>query len=268
MFLRVVVVLALVAATQGSTPARPQLRKAEQGSKLAAEKAPHGWLLAAKPDKPLLLGEGQPMLMYAMYLGSILPLVYAACTMDLSPYVGLFSKITLSAFAGTGFLFAAFGYFLNPNLLCNAANMFTFFESKLLGRPFKFFELTDSYNMFQAAIDSVKDPAKSPTAENFMFAITIKLRIECFFWLVSALVCSYCLTLPLAERKILHLFVAMMGTGAMVTDFNHVSYIPFNILGYNHFVNNIGRFIGYAFGFTFVFVNFMSYVVVHDLMLK
>ena len=48
--------------------------------------------------------------------------------------------------------------------------------------------------------------------------------------------------------------------------FNHVGLFPFNIWGYNHFTNNIGRFIGYAFGFTFLFVNFMSYVVVYNLL--
>ena len=32
------------------------------------------------------------------------------------------------------------------------------------------------------------------------------------------------------------------------------------------FCNNFERFIGYAFGFTFLFVNFMSYVVVYNLL--
>ena len=68
------------------------------------------------------------------------------------------------------------------------------------------------------------------------------------------------------DRPVLHLFVALMGTCAMATDFNHVGLFPFNVWGYNHFTNNIGRFIGYAFGFTFLFVNFMSYVVVYNLL--
>ena len=68
------------------------------------------------------------------------------------------------------------------------------------------------------------------------------------------------------EREEGALFVALMGTCAMATDFNHVGLFPFNIWGYNHFTNNIGRFIGYAFGFTFLFVNFMSYVVVYNLL--
>jgi len=99
-----------------------------------------------------------------------------------------------------------------------------------------------------------------------MFAITIKLRIECCFWVVSAICCFYALTVPLAERKILHLFCALMGTCAMTVDFNHVDLFPFNFLGKNNFVNNVGRFIGYAFGGTFIFVNFMSYTVLYYIM--
>ena len=223
--------------------------------------------LGAVPgEKPLLLGQGRPILVYSAYIGCIAPLIAIALTVDLSVYVPLFSKITLIGFAGVGFTFASFGYFLNPNFLCYAADFFTFFESKLLGRPFKLFTHQDSYNMFQAGIDSVSDPAKSYVAQNFMFAVTIKLRVECCFWLVSGIVCFYCLTLDLAERKVIHLFVALMGTCAMATDFNHVGLFPFNVWGYNHFTNNIGRFIGYAFGFTFLFVNFMSYVVVYNLL--
>lgn len=216
--------------------------------------------------KPPLLGQDRPILVYSAYLGCIGMLVAAALKVDLSYYVDTFSTVTLCAFGGCGFFFAIIGYFLNPNFLCYAADMFTFFESKLLGRPFKLFTHQDSYNMFQAGIDSVSDPAKSYVAQNFMFAVTIKLRVECCFWLVSGIVCFYCLTLDLAERKVIHLFVALMGTCAMATDFNHVGLFPFNIWGYNHFTNNIGRFIGYAFGFTFLFVNFMSYVVVYHLL--
>ena len=55
-------------------------------------------------------------------------------------------------------------------------NMFTFFESKLLGLPFKMLTLEDSVAMFQGAIDSVKDADKNRVAHNFMFAITIMKR--------------------------------------------------------------------------------------------
>ena len=216
--------------------------------------------------KPPLLGQDRPILVYSAYLGCIGMLVAAALKVDLASYIDTFSTVTLCAFSGCGFFFAIIGYFLNPNFLCYAADMSPFFESKLLGRPFKLFTHQDSYNMFQAGIDSVSDPAKSYVAQNFMFAVTIKLRVECCFWLVSGIVCAYCLTLDLAERKVIHLFVALMGTCAMATDFNHVGLFPFNIWGYNHFTNNIGRFIGYAFGFTFLFVNFMSYVVVYNLL--
>ena len=62
--------------------------------------------------------------------------------------------------------------------------------------------------------------------------------------------------------------IGMLVAAALKVDLT--SYVdtlfPFNIWGYNHFTNNIGRFIGYAFGFTFLFVNFMSYVVVYNLL--
>merc|ERR1712094_103701 len=119
----------------------------------------------------------------------------------------------------------------NPNLLCMAANFFTYFESMLLGRPFKFFTLQDSVNMFEGAIDSVTDKEKSYVAHNFMFAITIKLRVECCFWMVTAIICCIALQMELEERKLLHLFCAMMGTCAMNVDFNHVDLFPFSFFG-------------------------------------
>jgi len=226
----------------------------------------YGATIPLSQEPPLLLGQGHPVLVYAIYIGCLIPLVTLPFTVDLSKWVETFSKIVLIGYGGTGLIFTMFTYFWNPNLLCNAANMFTYFEAKVVGRPWAWFSLEDSYAMFQGALDSVKDEVKSYTAHNFMFAISIKLRVECCFWTMGSVCAFYCLSLPLAERKVMHLFIALMGTCAMATDFNHVELFPFSFYGYNKWNNNIGRFIGYAFGFTFLFVNFMSYVVLYHLL--
>lgn len=213
----------------------------------------------------MLLGQSYPILVHLFYWSFMGGLVAVAMTKDLTPYIELFSFLSLFWFAAFGATFTMFGYFLNPNLFCYGANLFTFGERMMLGKPFKRLTLSDSYDMFQGAIDSVKDEAKNHVAANFAFAISIKLRVECIFCLCSLIVCVYAMKLELAERKLLHLLTFLVGTLIMATDLNHVGLIPFNLFGYNHFVNNIGRFIGYSFGVCWIPFNFMNAVVCYYL---
>ena len=180
--------------------------------------------------------------------------------MGLDSNVPLFSKIVLCFNCGCGLFFAMFGYFWNPMFLVMAANMFTFGENMVFGNPHKSLTVEDATSMFEAAIASVTDEDKNRVAHNFLFAVTMKLRAECSFFLVTGLVCMYALRCPLKERRLLHVFLAIFGTIIMTIDISHAS--PVQWFGYNHFNNFIGAFIGVSFGACFLFVNYCSWVVV------
>merc|ERR1712167_282203 len=81
-------------------------------------------LLEEEPEEQLLLGQGSPMLVNGAYVSTIAALAVLAFVVDWEPSVPMFSKVVLAAQAGVGFTFTVFGYFLNPNLLCMAANFF------------------------------------------------------------------------------------------------------------------------------------------------
>jgi hypothetical protein len=99
-----------------------------------------------------------------------------------------------------------------------------------------------------------------------MFAVSIKLRVECLFWIAMAGMSLMAMKMPLKDRYLAHAMQAPFGLAIMCIDFNHWLPGSLNVpfpFGHNNFVTGIGRFIGWSFGAVWVGLNLCSLIALY-----